>query len=355
MTVVASSPGKLILIGEYAVLSGAPALVMAVDRRAEVTAAPAPGPYWTVTAPGLTDVTGRFVVGPNDAPEWLTPELGATEYRLVDRLLAGLFSADLGWTSLAPAAALTLDTRPFFAQRDGETHKLGLGSSAALTTALVTALRQLVGEPERAADNRDWLTALVELHRRVQDGRGSGIDVAASLLGGVVRYRLANDGTVAEADACELPPDLRFRCVWTGRGAGTSGFLERLEALRAEDPRMVDRLMGDLAEIAADGVEAVASGAAAGFLAAVDRFTPALDALGKAIGMPVLSPDHRLLWQLALAHGVNYKPSGAGGGDFGLAFARAFDPLEAYGAAAQAQGFDVLDLAIDPVGTSVIA
>ncbi len=35
--ITASAPGKLVLSGEYAVLDGAPAICMAVDRRARVT------------------------------------------------------------------------------------------------------------------------------------------------------------------------------------------------------------------------------------------------------------------------------------------------------------------------------
>ncbi|PKL95245.1 MAG: ATP-binding protein, partial [Gammaproteobacteria bacterium HGW-Gammaproteobacteria-8] len=31
--ILADAPGKLLLLGEYAVLDGAPALVMAIDRR----------------------------------------------------------------------------------------------------------------------------------------------------------------------------------------------------------------------------------------------------------------------------------------------------------------------------------
>ncbi|HEY6036147.1 MAG TPA: hypothetical protein VIV58_17845, partial [Kofleriaceae bacterium] len=40
---IATAPGKLILTGEYAVLDGAPALVVAVNRR--VTARRRTGPY----------------------------------------------------------------------------------------------------------------------------------------------------------------------------------------------------------------------------------------------------------------------------------------------------------------------
>jgi len=36
MEVTASTPGKLVLLGDYAVLEGAPALVMAVNRHAKV-------------------------------------------------------------------------------------------------------------------------------------------------------------------------------------------------------------------------------------------------------------------------------------------------------------------------------
>src|SRR5262249_57418280 len=43
-TVVACAPGKIFRTGEYAVLGGAPALVAAVDRVAEVRIAPQGGP-----------------------------------------------------------------------------------------------------------------------------------------------------------------------------------------------------------------------------------------------------------------------------------------------------------------------
>ena len=57
----ASAPGKVVLSGEYAVLDGAPAVCMAVDRRAIARVSACGGDWHRVTAPGYTDVEGRFL------------------------------------------------------------------------------------------------------------------------------------------------------------------------------------------------------------------------------------------------------------------------------------------------------
>jgi mevalonate kinase len=45
MTIVASAPGKAVLLGEYIVLDGAPALVMACERRCRAVIGPSFGIY----------------------------------------------------------------------------------------------------------------------------------------------------------------------------------------------------------------------------------------------------------------------------------------------------------------------
>ena len=54
-SVIASAPGKVILCGEYAVLDGAPAICMAVDRRARVEITEIDGDISDVSAPGYTN------------------------------------------------------------------------------------------------------------------------------------------------------------------------------------------------------------------------------------------------------------------------------------------------------------
>ncbi|MDH3815518.1 MAG: hypothetical protein OEV48_13595, partial [Acidobacteriota bacterium] len=288
-----SAPGKLVLFGEYAVLFGAPAAVVAVDRRAIVTLRPFAGNGWEVAAPGLVAQRARLEVEPDNTVLWHDEKLGRDAFSLIDTLLRGIGdSGSIDLVNLPPLAA-TLDTRAFFESAGGWESKLGLGSSAALTVAFVSALEVWAGGEPTAR-----LQEFVDLHRGVQGGAGSGIDVAASLLGGVIRYRLADDGSVAQASPMVLPEDLRTVFVWTGRAASTGDFLERLRARREQEPREVNPVLDELGTISSEGIGALTDGDATRFLDAVDAFWEVLDQLGKLIGMPILSEEHRSLRRL---------------------------------------------------------
>ncbi len=318
-----SAPGKLILIGEYAVLEGWPAAVMAVDRRAHVSLESSPDERWTFAAPGLAETPAECAIGPRGELRWGGSDHQVDErFGLVAMLMRGLAEAGIvDPAALAPAAAV-LDTRTFFA---GD-HKLGLGSSAALTVALACALRAWAGgefEPDDA-----WLQTLVDLHRGVQGGRGSGVDVAASLLGGVVRFELDTGvegpgrrvGRTCSAGPLALPEDLRVLVVWTGRSASTRDFLDRLEARRSEEPRAVKAALAGLGSVSEEAVGALQDHRSTGFLRAVAAFWSGLEKLERVLGVPVLSAPHRRLHELSVTNGAVYKPSGAGGGDLGVAF-----------------------------------
>jgi phosphomevalonate kinase len=344
-----SVPGKLILFGEYAVLFGAPAAVAAIDRRAVVTLRSFAGNGWEVAAPGLVAQRARLEVEPDNTVRWHDEKLGRDAFGLIDKLLRGIGeSGSIDLVNLPPLA-VTLDTRAFFESAGGWESKLGLGSSAALTVAFVSALEAWAGG-SRTAKKEERLQELVDLHRGVQDGAGSGIDVAASLIGGIVRFQLAGDGSVAEAAPLVLPENLRMVFVWTGRAASTGDFLGRLRARREEAPLKVNAVLDELGAVSSHGVSALVDGDAEGFLDAVDSFWGELDQLAEVIGMPILSEEHRTLKKVAVDCGVRYKPSGAGGGDFGIGFAADADTAAEFTIHAEAGGFRVLELGLDPTG-----
>jgi phosphomevalonate kinase len=347
---VTSAPGKVVLFGEYAVLFGAPALVAAIDRRTTVTLSLAPSGLYEVTAPGLASEPALFDIGADGAPEWHDKVYGRSHFGLVERIIQRLTSTGEIPSGGLPTFAATLDTRAFFETQSGRQAKLGLGSSAALTVALASALEGWAGVDRASAPDLERLQSLVDLHRHVQGGTGSGIDVAASMIGGVLRYRLGDDGAVAVAAPISLPEDLHTVFVWTGRSASTGGFLERLEHGLEARPQDVEPALNELGAVSVAGVAAATAGETAALLDAVDAFWRALDGLGRAITMPILSEEHQVLRGLAVASSVHYKPSGAGGGDLGVGFAIDEIAVSRMAERAVSAGFRVLDLRIDPMG-----
>jgi phosphomevalonate kinase len=297
----ASAPGKLVLCGEYAVLDGAPALVMAVDRRAVVRRVPA-GAGAGAEPGGLLDAVRRVTA-------------------VADRALA-----------------VDMDTAAFHHQGEhGVRTKLGLGSSAALAAALSRLLL-----PSNAT-KRAVLESALAAHRQFQSGSGSGVDVAASVFGGVLCFRMRN----AEVERHRWPPGLSWSAWWSGVPARTSARLAAWSRSGASSER--GALAGSAEEVAA-GWRAAETGT---LLAAFERYTAALAAFDRRHELGIFTAGHADLVVAGTACGVVYKPCGAGGGDVGLAMAADDDALDRFAEAAAAQGFTRLPVSIDPRGAEL--
>lgn len=328
MRVRASAPGKLVVLGEYAVLEGAQALVMAAARRCQVEIAAAE-----------TDRSRLEIRAPNrQIHEFEPAEPSGIE--LIDIVRDGI--AAERFTRPINAA---LDSTAFFA---AEQRKLGLGSSAAVLTAFAGALQ--------VYDSREisglTLERLIELHRQLQGGRGSGIDVAAALHGGLNTFQRNASGQL-QIGSVRLPNSVRFAGIFAGKSASTSDFVERFRNWRQAEPKRSVALLDKLASVSAAGCVAVRSGDADEFLAAIAEYGNLLDALGSALQRDVLTKEHRQIAALADKSAVTYKTSGAGGGDLGIAFSQDVAALAALQAAVAAEGFLWVDLEIDPHGLLV--
>jgi phosphomevalonate kinase len=275
MSVVASAPGKIVLAGEYAVLWDAPAISMAVNRRALVTVRPNDVGECRLATPGF-DGDGGF--------------------RVVDAVANGP----------RPACDLELDTTAFM----DHGRKTGIGSSAALTVALLAALREsteIYGEAQSA-------------HRRLQGGAGSGIDIASAVHGGLIDYTRADGGVRSLA----WPEGLFFRVIWTGVPASTAERIEHLahqarkasrSALLLAAPKMRDAWSaGDTDAILTEYVS---------YIGVLRQFSVDHD-------LGIFDAGHDELTDAAMADGLVYKPAGAGGGDVGILLGRDDAELDAF-------------------------
>lgn len=299
------APGKIVLWGEYAVLNGAPAAVMAVDRYAEVFLA-ASTSTWRFSSQGL--LTPGIYKAHN-------PFCGAPAAAIAETILR-LW----GYACLPQPFTLSSDSRAF-AHSDGT--KLGLGSSAAVCTATYIALAKLLDKPTSEAE-------AIAAHRAFQGGRGSGLDVAASWHGGVIRF---DQGV---SNAWQWPAHLHWQAIWTQHAASTTSALGHFEQWRqSQDNSALQRLSETATALFEDPS-----------LAGLAQYAAHLRMLDDAAQLNIFTPEHNRLATIADAHGLVYKPCGAGGGDIGLACGEDPQALEAFARAAAGEHFVPLDLEI---------
>jgi phosphomevalonate kinase len=335
MRIVGSAPGKLVLLGEYAVLEGAPALVVAVNRRARVTITQTGGKDYVIDAPslGVRDARCRLRDG---RIGWSDRKPAAAD-KLI--LACSIIEAEAGGAPLSAFRAM-LDTDAFFTGPGGS--KLGLGSSAALTVAFSGAIHALRRGPAPQMER------LIAVHRQMQGGHGSGLDIAASLNGGVIAYRMG-DGRPG-VEPLGLPTGVGIACVWSGKSASTGDFLQRLASWHRHEPTGYNALMKRLGMVAEAGVAAARNDDAAGFLDAAAHYAERLVELGRASGVDIVTPEHVKMAEVAAASGVVYKTCGAGGGDIGIAFATDDDRLADFRQRLEKMDFHALELTQDPQG-----
>lgn len=268
----ARAPGKVVISGAYSVLWGAPCIVTAVDRFVEAD-------------------SGRE---------------------------ASFVSEEMRQAMNAPY--------PHFdatALRNGD-QKLGLGSSAAILLAALGCTQ--ASDPSAPEARVQLFERGVFAHRRAQGG-GSGVDVAASCFGGTLSVVLPEPlaptptqhalGCLPSATQVTLP-DVQIQ-VWASPSAAvTSQFIRKVSAWALSAPNAFAPLLGELTSAANAALAAVRTGDARGFIAALDRQSQGLDALGGHVGLPICVPEVQRLATLARSEGATVLPAGAGGGDVSL-------------------------------------
>lgn len=265
---IAIAPGKAVLSGEYAVLHGAPAFAVAVDR-------------YAVARLAKDDTGSPFIAAAMQA---------AARHLGVD----------------LPAGAITVDTSLLYAGG----RKLGLGSSAAVTVATMGLAWAASGRS--LTDRQTLLRLAAAAHDQAQGRRGSGIDVATSLWGGLLRYRLENNHP--EVTPASLPAGIELTLLATGESASTPKLLASVGALGPA------RILAVLGEPAAAFDAAMTSGGTRALIAAVERYRQGMATLGLEAGSTIVTAEHERIAELARRAGGAAKPSGAGGGDLAVAF-----------------------------------
>jgi mevalonate kinase len=248
-------------------LDGAPAVVLAIDRGVECRVE-----------------MGHGIATPDGDSRFVEPAVG----RLAE---AALFRFK-EWNPVALP----------------EGGKPGFGGSAAACVAACLAVGRDVEEA-------------FEIHRTVQ-GSGSGIDVAASIHGGMLRFQ---DGKTHA-----LRPPVQPTVIWSGQSARTG-------------PRVQQYLEWSGRVGFVDASEDLVSGFTRDPVGSTAALLRLLSSMAAQAGIDYLTPPLERICQLARVHGGAAKPSGAGGGDCAVAFFHTRGQEEAFQRQCQREGFQIIE------------
>ena len=285
---------KALIFGEYAVMYGAPGLVVGLTAKLECR---------------LDEV--RILSGGASHSDLLCAPHGGGTRSLKDvlGLLPELFSGPFF------DARLSICDEAFF---DETGTKYGIGSSSAAVVALVDAYLQLCREyGHDVPDASRRLGIAVEAHRWLQGGLGSGIDVLASAMGGALWAHHCQDSPHIERISVENLPEMAFFTLH--RRAPTSRYIEAAERVRntTEARRILDEMAQKYWSLSAFA----RTGRKENFLETLSELPTLLNVWGSCIDMPVLPSEFEALSDCAASCHVVLKTAGAGGGDLLIACA----------------------------------
>ena len=201
-----SAPGKLMVLGEHAVLKNRHAIVCAINQRIRIKCIPR------------------------------SDEIISIESSL------GQFSSPIGDISVQKPFQFILSVmkkynskldKGFHLKIDSDfSDKIGLGSSAAVTVAAVALINRIIGETK---SKNDIFQESFNRIREVQ-GTGSGADVAASVFGGVILYRV-NPLTIKSLNA-----NIPIVVVNSGYKTPTVEVIDLVEERYRENTRLCEQI-----------------------------------------------------------------------------------------------------------------
>jgi mevalonate kinase len=278
-TPVVIAPGKIFLVGEYAVLEEGPAVLAAVTRHAVAQLVPGMEPMSNVV---------------REAVQLARAEIGET-------------------ASALPPGSVLVNTDDF--QQGNQ--KIGLGSSSATAVATVGALFESVGIPVDKNRARVYAVALAA-HQAAQGGTGSGADVATAVHGGIIKVERQPVGAPL-VEALTPPPGLHLVVFWTGQPVSTMNMIQGVQKFAKKDPSAYRQMIETLHETAGRFVAELRAGSATGAVELAGRYGRRLAVLGAAASVPIVTDAFNRASELAKELGGIAKPSGAGGGDIGIA------------------------------------
>lgn len=321
-------PGKLMVAGEFAVLVPNQHLaVTAVDRFVYATIADAETGKLTLEDFGL------------DALQWNYNQgeitIGSEDNRLSFVQKAMEFTCTYLEEQGTAIDAFELSIHSELDDESGI--KYGLGSSAAVVSAVVSAIMAHFSDGKM---EKDIIFKLAALAHAITQGSGSGADVAASVYGGILKYSsfqadwlieeyekassiselILKKWTYLDLKPIKLPDTVHFCVGWTGKPASTAKLVDIILKQKDKNPHGFKKFLQSSEKAVHELLTGMEEEDLSLLFSGVKENRLALSEIGRQANISIETELLTALSDLAEKLGGAGKPSGAGGGDCGIAF-----------------------------------
>lgn len=249
--------------------------------------------------------------------------------------------------------------------------KYGLGSSAAVVSAVVAAILSFhrYHKESPILDEIFKLSAIAHLKTQ---GSGSGADIAAAVYGGWLEYCAFNvkwilDELEQGKKFTELiekpwlnllirqinpPPFLRLVVGWTKEPAATAPMIKSIEYFREDNLDAYNQFLKKSSAAVDSLLQSFERKDCTEAINSLSQNRKALQKLGENAGVTIETEKLRTLCSIAESFGSG-KSSGAGGGDCGIAFLRGDSQLQELYKAWEAAGISPLNLSVSKIGVNM--
>jgi len=318
--IVISAPGKLMLLGEHAVVYNRPCIVTAVGQRMSVTLELLPGPTFELEASDV-EVAGYkkpfASLGEGDIPK------GARFVEMAVKHFTKKYPLKGG---------VRITTKSEFSSL------FGFGSSSASTVCVVKGLAELTNTK---LSNREIFDIAYRTILDIQ-GKGSGFDVAAALYGGTL-YFVTGGRVVKPVALDELPLVVGY----TGVKADTVTLINAVAEKASKHPELIDSIYTQIGKM----VDAAHAALKARQWPLMGELMNSDQDLLKSLGVSSQKID--VMIQAARDAGAwGAKLSGAGGGDCMIALVSR-EKKQAVSEAITKVGGQVIDVATNVEGVRI--